>query len=32
MSTSTKNRPVHEIRIGRIKATIWGQESEKGTW
>ncbi len=32
MSTSTKTRPAHEVRIGRIKATIWEQESEKGPW
>ncbi len=31
MSSSTKARPVHEIRIGRIKAAIWGNETEKGT-
>lgn len=27
----TKERPVKEIRRGRIKAVIWGNETEKGT-
>ena len=31
MSTKTKARPVHEIRIGRIKAAIWGNETQNGT-
>ncbi len=31
MSTSSKARPVHEIRIGRIKAAIWGNETQNGT-
>ena len=26
------NRPVHTIRIGRIRAAIWSNSSEKGTW
>lgn len=25
------NRPVHEIRLGRIKAAIWKQEGQNGT-
>ena len=25
-----KDRPVHEIRLGRIKATIWANEVEGG--
>lgn len=25
-----KNRPVHEIRLGRIKATVWGNETDGG--
>lgn len=29
--TPTKNRPVHEIRMGRIKAAIWAREVENGT-
>lgn len=28
----TKNRPVHEVRFGRLKAAIWRQESDKGPW
>ena len=27
----TKQKPVHEIRLGRIKATIWENETENGT-
>ncbi len=30
MSTSETNRPVHTIRHGRIKAAIWGNETQKG--
>ncbi len=26
-----KQKPVHEIRVGRIKATIWENETEQGT-
>ena len=26
-----KQKPAHEIRLGRIKATIWENESEQGT-
>jgi hypothetical protein len=26
----TKNRPVHEIRFGRIRAAIWQNETENG--
>jgi hypothetical protein len=29
---ATKDRPAHEVRFGRLKATIWRQESEKGPW
>lgn len=25
-----KDRPVHEVRLGRIKATIWANEVEGG--
>ena len=25
-----KEKPVHEIRMGRIKAVIWGNETENG--
>lgn len=38
MATSQKtqparkgNKPAHEIRLGRIKATIWANETENGT-
>ena len=27
-----KQRPAHEVRLGRIKATIWANPSENGTW
>lgn len=31
MSTSsTKNRPVHEVRMGRIKAAIWENDTQTG--
>ncbi len=31
MSTATtKQRPVHEIRIGAVKATIWPNETANG--
>jgi hypothetical protein len=26
------DRPVHEIRMGRIKAAIWRNENESGSW
>jgi hypothetical protein len=29
---SPKQRPAQTIRYGRLKATIWRQESEKGPW
>ena len=25
------NKPAHEIRLGRIKASIWANETERGT-
>ena len=28
--TSEKTRPVHEVRMGRIKAAIWENETETG--
>ena len=28
---SPKQKPAHEIRLGRIKATIWENETENGT-
>ncbi len=27
-----KQRPAHEIRYGRIKATIWQNDSDQGTF
>ena len=27
---SSKNRPVHEIRLGRVKSAIWRNETEQG--
>ncbi len=29
--TAKANRPVHEIRLGRIKAAIWENPTESGT-
>ena len=26
----TKQKPAHEVRLGRIKATIWENETEQG--
>ena len=26
------DKPVHEIRMGRIKATIWGNETDTGVF
>ena len=31
MSTQTAKRPVHEVRLGRIKATIWENSTREGT-
>ncbi len=31
MSTATKNRPVHEVRLGRIKAAIWENATQNGS-
>lgn len=28
---SKANKPVHEIRLGRIKAAIWENETQNGT-
>lgn len=27
----TKQQPVHEIRLGRVKATIWANQTDNGT-
>ena len=32
MSTTQKVRPVHEIRLGRIKAAIWANQTESGVF
>lgn len=31
MSTSVRSKPVHEIRMGRIKVAIWENETQNGT-
>ena len=31
MATQSAKRPVHEIRLGRIKAAIWENETREGT-
>ena len=31
MSTDTRTRPVHELRMGRIRAAIWANETQNGT-
>ena len=30
-SVEAKTKPVHEIRLGRIKAAIWANETDNGT-
>lgn len=30
MASSVKARPVHEVRLGSIKAAIWENQTEKG--
>lgn len=30
MATTQKTRPVHEVRMGRIKAAIWANETQAG--
>ena len=27
-----KNTPVHEARLGRVRAAVWKNESAKGSW
>ncbi len=29
--SSTKARPVHEVRLGRVRAAIWENETQNGT-
>lgn len=31
MTNNTKVRPVHEVRMGRIKAAIWENETQNGS-
>lgn len=28
----TKNQPIHSVRFGRVKASIWKNEGEHGTF
>ncbi len=30
-SSDAKQKPVHEVRLGRIKAAIWANETDNGT-
>lgn len=30
-TANTTRRPVHEVRLGRIKAAIWENETQQGT-
>jgi hypothetical protein len=30
--TTTKEKPIHEVRLGLIKASIWKNDSENGVW
>ena len=30
MSTTTNTRPVHEVRLGSIKAAVWRNQTETG--
>ena len=30
-SNDAKQKPVHEVRMGRIKAAIWANETDNGT-
>ncbi len=30
MATQTAKRPVHEIRLGRVKAAIWENDTKEG--
>jgi hypothetical protein len=31
MASKAKARPVHEVRLGRIRAAIWENETQNGT-
>jgi hypothetical protein len=28
----SKNTPVHEVKFGRVRATVWANEGEAGIW
>jgi hypothetical protein len=30
--TETKPKPTHEIRLGRVRAAVWQNANDKGTW
>jgi hypothetical protein len=30
--TDTKAKPIHEMRIGRVRAAVWENTTEKGTY
>jgi hypothetical protein len=32
MAEQSKKRPIHEIRIGSVKAAIWRNEGPTGAW
>ena len=32
MQSNTKNKPVHEVRIGMIKAAVWKNENDNGRY
>jgi|KBSSwiStaDraftv2_1062776.scaffolds.fasta_scaffold1453265_1 hypothetical protein len=29
---TTKNKPIHDIRLGLVKAAIWKHDNENGPW
>lgn len=31
MATKAKSKPVHEVRLGRVKAAIWENDTQNGT-
>jgi len=31
-SPKAKQKPAHQIRLGRIRCTLWANSNEKGTW
>jgi hypothetical protein len=30
--TEAKQKPIHEIRLGRVRASVWENTGEKGSW